>query len=163
MYEQNHDNAEPVTPKRFRVCFTIVALDIKPGGDRPRQSASQVAYTEGLHFEPEVKQHNFIVEGDLNINSPSWGYNTLGWEEEKAEDWDIDSQLILLDPANDPPTFNSVTWRTSSISDIAFATEEFKEGPKELWGPSWNAATTNHLSSLYNIENETTVTVLGRT
>ncbi|GFS13483.1 hypothetical protein ElyMa_001397600 [Elysia marginata] len=77
-----------------------------------------------FQFEPQVKQDNFIVVGDFNSHSPSWGYKDLDSKGEKVEDWAIDNQLVLLNRADDPPTFTSMTWRTSSTPDIAFATDD---------------------------------------
>ncbi|GFS16553.1 RNA-directed DNA polymerase from mobile element jockey [Elysia marginata] len=79
-----------------------------------------------FQFEPQVKQDNFIVVGDFNSHSPSWGYKDLDSKGEKVEDWAIDNQLILLNRADDPPTFTSMTWRTSSTPDIAFATDDIQ-------------------------------------
>ncbi|GFR59552.1 RNA-directed DNA polymerase from mobile element jockey [Elysia marginata] len=79
-----------------------------------------------FQFEPQVKQDNFIVVGDFNSHSPSWGYKDLDSKGEKVEDWAIDNQLVLLNRADDPPTFTSMTWRTSSTPDIAFETDDIQ-------------------------------------
>ncbi|GFR57529.1 hypothetical protein ElyMa_005340200 [Elysia marginata] len=75
-----------------------------------------------FQFEPQVKQDNFIVVGDFNSHPPSWG-DSKG---EMVEDWAIDNQLVLLNRAEDPLTFTSMTWRTSSTPDIAFVTDDIQ-------------------------------------
>ncbi|GFR66040.1 hypothetical protein ElyMa_000217500 [Elysia marginata] len=82
-----------------------------------------------FHFEPKMKQDNFIMLGDLNSHLPSWGYDTLDSKGENMEDWVINNQLIIPDWADYPlvfPVFTSFTWRTSSTSTI------IKKGRKEL-------------------------------
>ncbi|GFS06027.1 hypothetical protein ElyMa_001214200 [Elysia marginata] len=94
-------------------------------GIRSVSNRKQDRYKD-FQFEPQVKQDNFIVVGDFNSHSPSWGYKDLDSKGEKVEDWAIDNQLVLLNRADDPPTFTSMTWRTSSTPDIAFATDDIQ-------------------------------------
>lgn len=65
---------------------------------------------------------NHIITGDFNSHSPSWGYDTLNARGEDTEDWMIENQIILINQPDDPPTFFSRAWRTSSTPDLAMAT-----------------------------------------
>ncbi|GFR76305.1 synaptophysin [Elysia marginata] len=65
-----------------------------------------------------------IVVGDFNSHSPSWGYENQDARGEEVEDWQTNMGLLLLNSLEDPPTFYSRSWMTSSTPDLAFATED---------------------------------------
>nr|KAG5698284.1 hypothetical protein BaRGS_016986 [Batillaria attramentaria] len=71
-----------------------------------------------------VDAHSRIATGDFNSHSPSWGYQDLNKKEEDHENWTISNQLILINKPEDPPTYYSRTWRTTSTPDLAFATDD---------------------------------------
>ncbi|KAK7098617.1 hypothetical protein V1264_002872 [Littorina saxatilis] len=54
-----------------------------------------------------AKASNFIVVGDFNSHSQSWGYDHLDWRGEEVENWQDDKGLILLNSPFDCPTFYS--------------------------------------------------------
>ncbi|GFS02396.1 hypothetical protein ElyMa_002863600 [Elysia marginata] len=69
-----------------------------------------------------------IVVGDFNCHSPSWGYENQDASGEEVDDWQINMSLLLLNSPEDPPTFHSRSWMTTSTPDLAFATELSKQG-----------------------------------
>ena len=60
--------------------------------------------------------------GDFNSHSPSWGYPDLGSKGEEVEDWIIINQMVLINHPDDPHTYYSRAWRTTSCPDLAIAT-----------------------------------------
>ena len=66
---------------------------------------------------------NWIIMGNFNSHSPSWGYDKLDSKGEEVECWATNQQLILINEPQDPPTFYSRSWRTTSTPDLAFATD----------------------------------------
>ena len=50
---------------------------------------------------------------------------------EEVEDWQIDHQLHLLNKADDPPTFYSRRWHTTSTPDLAFATNNLQASAEQ--------------------------------
>ena len=71
-----------------------------------------------------VITNNCIVLGDFNSHSPSWGYTDQDARGEEVEDWHASMNLLILNDPEDPPTFYSRVWRTTSTPDLAFATED---------------------------------------
>ena len=71
-----------------------------------------------------VDPHSWIITGDFNSHSPSWGYQDLNKKGEDLENWAISNQLILINRPKDPPTCYSRAWRTTSTPDLAFATDD---------------------------------------
>ena len=43
------------------------------------------------------------------------------------EDWQVDNKLLLLNDPEDPPTFFSRRWLTTTTPDLAFATEDLSK------------------------------------
>ena len=70
-----------------------------------------------------ISEHCMVV-GDFNSHSPSWGYTVQDARGEEVEDWQTNSNLLLLNDAEDPPTYYSRSWLITSTPDLAFATEE---------------------------------------
>ena len=62
--------------------------------------------------------------GDINSHSPSWGYLDLGSKGEEVEDWIIINQMVLINHPDDPHTYYSRAWRTTSCPDLAIATDD---------------------------------------
>ena len=71
-----------------------------------------------------VPPEGTMIFGDFNSHSPSWGYDDLDSRGEDVENWQIDNKLVLLNLPDDPPTFFSRRWRTTSHPDLAFATDD---------------------------------------
>ncbi|KAK7101835.1 hypothetical protein V1264_020159 [Littorina saxatilis] len=74
-----------------------------------------------------AKASNFIVVGDFNSHSQSWGYDHLDRRGEEVENWQDDKGLILLNSPFDCPTFYSRRWHTTSTPDLAFCTEDMHQ------------------------------------
>ena len=62
--------------------------------------------------------------GDFNSHSTLWGYQTTDRRGDEVEDWQIENHLVLLNDPEDPPTFFSRRWISTSTPDLAFATDD---------------------------------------
>ena len=65
-----------------------------------------------------------IILGDFNSHSEARGYEEADRRGEEVEDWQVDNGLVLLNDPDDPPTFFSRRWLSSSTPDLAFATND---------------------------------------
>ena len=74
----------------------------------------------------KVEPQSWIITGDFNSHSPSWGYGQLNSKGEEVENWITENRLILINKPDDPDTFYSRTWRTTSTPDLAIATEDIQ-------------------------------------
>nr|KAG5710141.1 hypothetical protein BaRGS_006660 [Batillaria attramentaria] len=72
----------------------------------------------------QVPDRGFLITGDFNSQSQSWGYNTLDKRGEEIEDWQDENHLILVNDPTDPPTFYSRRWHTTTTPDLALCTED---------------------------------------
>ena len=70
----------------------------------------------------DIRQENCVILGDFNSHSESWGYSETNARGEEVEDWQTDNQLQLLNNPDDPPTYFSRRWLTTSTPDLAFVT-----------------------------------------
>ncbi|XP_041365595.1 uncharacterized protein LOC121380709 [Gigantopelta aegis] len=75
-------------------------------------------------FNIQPDEENWIIVGDFNSHSPSWGYKSLDSKGEEIEEWMISNNLILINTPDDPNTFYSRAWRTTSNPDLAIATDD---------------------------------------
>lgn len=75
-------------------------------------------------YNMDLSCDHHIVLGDFNSHSPSWGYSDLNQRGEEVEDWQITLGLHLINDADDPPTYYSRAWRTTSTPDLAFTSGE---------------------------------------
>ena len=76
-----------------------------------------------LHaIQPE--EERWIIMGDFNSHSPSWGYPVLDSKGDEVEDWIITNQMVLINRPNEPHTYYSRAWRKTSCPDIAIATDD---------------------------------------
>ena len=81
--------------------------------------------TECLPLEDiETQDESFIVVGDFNSHSPSWGYEDLNTRGEELENWITDNNLQLLMNEDDPDTYFSRAWKTTSNPDLALMTDD---------------------------------------
>ena len=55
----------------------------------------------------KVEPQSWIITGDFNSHSPSWGYKKLNSKGEKVENWITENRLILINKPDDPDTFYS--------------------------------------------------------
>ena len=53
----------------------------------------------------KVEAQSWIITGDFNSNSPSWGYGQLNSKGEEVENWITENWLILINKPDDPDTF----------------------------------------------------------
>ena len=61
-----------------------------------------------------------IVAGDFNSHSERWGYSATNARGNEVEDWELDSNLFLVNQPEDQPTCYSRVHFTSSTPDLAF-------------------------------------------
>ena len=71
-----------------------------------------------------VPSQNCLAVGDFNGHSTSWGYGETDRRGDEVEDWQIENNMLLLNDPEDPPTFFSRRWISTSTPDLAFATED---------------------------------------
>ena len=50
-----------------------------------------------------IPDNNCVVVGDFNSHSERWGYNETDRRGEEVEDWEIDTNLQLINQEDDPP------------------------------------------------------------
>ncbi len=55
----------------------------------------------------QIPDSSFLILGDFNSQSQSWGYNTMDKRGETIEDWQDENHLILINDPSDTPTFYS--------------------------------------------------------
>lgn len=67
---------------------------------------------------------NLMVVGDFNSHSQSWGYDHMDNRGEEVETWQDDNRLNLINQPEDPPTFYSRRWHSTSTPDLAFCTDD---------------------------------------
>ena len=69
-----------------------------------------------------VPDEDFLIVGDFNCRSQSWGYDNIDKRGEEVEAWQDDNRLILINDPADTPTFYSGRWRTTTTPDLAMCT-----------------------------------------
>ena len=74
----------------------------------------------------KVEPQSWIITGDFNSVSPSWGYGLLNRKGEEVENWITENRLILINKSDDRDTFYSPTWRTTSTPNLAIATDDIQ-------------------------------------
>ena len=53
----------------------------------------------------QVRDSGFLIAGDFNSQSQSWGYNTMDKRGEEIEAWQDEHHLIIANDPLDTPTF----------------------------------------------------------
>ena len=114
-----------------------IEMEVDSGDQSEIQSIKITGETDlVIHncYCPPLKQLNLevmsippegtVVLGDFNSRSPSWGYPDLDARGEEVENWQIENNLLLLNHPDDPPTFYSRRWRTTTTPDLGFATDD---------------------------------------
>ena len=71
-----------------------------------------------------VPDTNFLIAGDFNSSSQSWGYDTMDARGEDIEEWQDENKLILANDPTDQNTFYSRRWHTTTTPDLALCTED---------------------------------------
>ena len=90
----------------------------------------------------KIKPQSWIITGDFNSHSPSWGYEQLNNKGEEEVNWITENRLILINKPDDPDTFYSRTWRTTSTPDLAIATDDIQRIAVEKCHHNLEAVTT---------------------
>lgn len=72
----------------------------------------------------QIPDSGFLITGDFNSRSQSWGYNNIDNRGEEVEAWQDEHHLILVNDPTDTPTFYSRRWRTTTTPDLAFCTDD---------------------------------------
>jgi hypothetical protein len=72
----------------------------------------------------QTSDSKYLMVGDFNSQSQSWGYNTIGQRGETIEDWEDEHHRILVNDPTDTPTFYSRRWHKTTTPDIAFWTDD---------------------------------------
>ena len=75
----------------------------------------------------QPNSENWMIVGDFNSHSPSWGYPSINAKGEEVEHWIVSNRLVLINTPTDPPTFYSRVWKTTSTPDIAIATDNIQK------------------------------------
>ena len=70
------------------------------------------------------QENTCIILGDFNSHSEARGYEEADRRGEEVEDWQVDNGLVLLNDPDDPPTFFSRRWLSSTTPDLAFASND---------------------------------------
>ena len=70
----------------------------------------------------KVPDEDFLIVGDFNSRSQSWGYDDIDKRGEEVEAWQDDHRLILINDPADTPTFYSGRWHTTTTPDFALCT-----------------------------------------
>ena len=73
----------------------------------------------------KVEPQSWIITGDFNSHSPSWGYGQVNSKGEEVENWITENRVIPINKPDDPDTFYSRTWRTTT-PDLAIATDDIQ-------------------------------------
>ena len=72
----------------------------------------------------KVPKENFLITGDFNSRSQSWGYGNLDRRGEDVEEWQDENCLVLINDPTDQHTFYSRRWHSESTPDLAFCTDD---------------------------------------
>ena len=75
----------------------------------------------------QPNSEDWMIVGDFNSHSPSWGYPSFDAKGEEVEHWIVSNRLVLINTPTDPPTFYSRVWKTTSTPDIAIATDNIQK------------------------------------
>ena len=84
----------------------------------------------------QIPDSSFLILGDFNSQSQSWGYNTIDKRGETIEDWQDENHLILINDPSDTPTFYSRRWHTTTTPDLAFCTDDIHQNIAEKYATS---------------------------
>ena len=94
---------------------------------------------------------SFIIVGDFNSHSQSWGYDHADARGDEVEDWQDEHRLLLINDPEDQHTFFHRGWRTCSTPDLAFCTEDIHKGIRREVGKQLGGS--DHRPVFITIEN----------
>ena len=72
----------------------------------------------------QLEEEIWIIMGDFNSHSPSWGYPDLDPKGDEVEDWIITSQMVLINRPDEPHTYYPRVWRKTRCPDLEIATDD---------------------------------------
>ena len=102
------------------------------------------------HLQPNSKK--WLITGDSNSHSPSWGYRELDKKGEDLVDWMQENSLVLINKPDDPPTYYSRSWRTTSTPDLSIAIDDLaKKTTREVRG---QLGGSDHKPTIIHIEEQ---------
>ena len=92
-----------------------------------------------------IKPHGerWIIVGDFNSHSSSWGYPDLDSTGEEVEDWIITNQMVLINHPDDPHTYYSRARRATSCPYLAIAQTMWPGSHDTIWNNNVEEVTTN--------------------
>ena len=90
-----------------------------------------------------MPSQNCLAAGDFNSHSTSWGYGETDHRGDKVEDWQTESNMILLNDPEDPPTFFSWRWISLLLQTWPLQLKTCPKKPARRPWASWQAAITN--------------------
>ena len=105
-----------------------------------------------LSLETIEVPDSFLIVGDFNSHSQSWGYDHADVRGEELEDWQDEHRLLLVNDPDDTPTFFHRGWRTCSTPDLAFCSEDIHRGIKREVGQQLGGS--DHRPVFITIENQ---------
>ena len=80
---------------------------------------------KALHLHAiQPEEERWIIMGDFNSHSPSWGYPDLDPKGDEVKDSIITNQMVLINRLDEPHTYYSRAWRKASCPDLAFTTND---------------------------------------
>ena len=74
-----------------------------------------------------LPHENCLTVGDFNSHSTSLGYEESDRRGDEVEHWQIENNLLLLNDPEDPPTFFSRRWISTSTPYLAFASDDISK------------------------------------
>ena len=94
----------------------------------------------------QPNSEDWMIIGDFNSHSPSWGYPSLDAKGEEVEHWIVSNRLVLINTPTDPPTFYSRVWKATSTPDIAIATDNIQKIAKREVSEQLGGSDHKHVS-----------------
>ena len=80
---------------------------------------------KALHLHAiQLEEEIWIIMGDFNSHSSSWGYPDLDPKGDEVEDWIITSQMVLINRPGEPHTYYPRAWRKTRCPDLAIPTDD---------------------------------------
>ncbi len=103
-----------------------------------------------------VEDNNYLVVGNFNSHSQSWGYDHIDRRGEDVETWQDDHNRLLINDPDDQPTFDYRRWHSTSTLDLGFYTEDIhsnvtREVGEQLGGSDHRPV---YLTMQYNVRHE---------
>ena len=122
------NNIHAIETKRFSGEAEYIQLKITAGKMNLDITNFYCPDTKQLSLDTiNMAGSNFLIAGDFNSHSQSWGYDEMNRRGEEVENWQDENKLLLINQAWDTPTFYSRVWHSSTTPDIALCTEDLHQ------------------------------------